>query len=272
MIVFPNAKVNLGLHIIDKRLDRFHNIETCFYPIGWKDVLEIIPANFLAFTSSGLAIPDNPEENLCLKAYHLIKSDFDIPPVKIQLHKIVPIGAGLGGGSSDAAFTIDLLNDKFKLGITEEKRNEYASKLGSDCAFFIKNSPVFAVEKGEVHEEINLPTFCIYTIVVIFPNIHVSTALAYQSVIKRGKSQGLKKQLMLPINEWKNTIENDFEKSVFPIYPEIEKIKALLYEEKAEYAAMSGSGSAVFGIFRHEPDVDKFKFENYLVWSGEMKP
>jgi len=270
MIVFPNAKINLGLHIIDKRADGFHNIETCFYPTGWKEVLEIIPADSLAFTSSGLSIPSNSAENLCLQAYKLIKSDFDIPPIKIHLHKIIPIGAGLGGGSSDAAFTLKLLNDKFKLAIAEEKLVEYASKLGSDCAFFINNRPAFATAKGEKQESVSLPYFLRHYLVVIFPNIHISTAVAYQNVDKRGKSAGLKEKLTMPIVEWKDHIDNDFEKTVFSFHPAIAQIKAQLYKENALYAAMSGSGSAVFGLFKHEPDLDKFRQPNHVIWSGEF--
>ncbi|MFN0048306.1 MAG: 4-(cytidine 5'-diphospho)-2-C-methyl-D-erythritol kinase [Cytophagales bacterium] len=270
MIVFPNAKINLGLHIIDKRPDGYHNIETCFYPIGWKDILEIIPADTLAFSSSGLPIPGDASQNLCLKAYQLLKNDFDLPPVQIHLHKIVPIGAGLGGGSADAAFTIRLLNETFQLGISEDNLAIYAAKLGSDCAFFIKNEPVFAIEKGEVWQDIDMLDLRFHHLVVVFPKIHISTAEAYQSVKKRGKTNNLYKQLALPLAEWRNTIENDFEKSVFENHPSLQKIKNLLYEEKALYASMSGSGSAMFGIFRDEPDLDKFKQNEALVWAGEL--
>jgi 4-diphosphocytidyl-2-C-methyl-D-erythritol kinase len=270
MIVFPNAKINIGLHIINKRSDGYHNIETCFYPIAWKDILEIIPANELSFSTSGISIPGDPKDNLCIRAYKILKEVYDLPPVKIHLHKIVPMGAGLGGGSSDAAFTISLLNEKFGLGISEEQKTNYASKLGSDCAFFIKNEPIFATQKGDVWEEVKPISLNSYHLVVIYPQIHVSTALAYQSVVKRGESQNLKEKLNLPIERWKSAIDNDFEKSVFPAFPALISLKALMYKENAIYASMSGSGSAIYGIFEKEPDVDKFKMHNYLVWSAKL--
>lgn len=270
MIVFPNAKINLGLHIIDKRSDGYHNIETVFYPVQWNDILEIVPSNVFQFTSSGIEIPGNSDENLCVKAYNLLKKDFDIPPVKIHLHKIVPIGAGLGGGSSDAAFTIKLLNEKFKLSIAEEKLEKYAAQLGSDCAFFIANKPVFAFEKGDQWKNINLPNLENFNLVIVYPQINVSTFLAFQNVKKRGKSEHLYENYNLPLIEWQSKIENDFENSIFPFHPILSKIKAKMLEKGALYSAMSGSGSSVFGIFPQEQDVDQFKESDYLVWAGKM--
>jgi 4-diphosphocytidyl-2-C-methyl-D-erythritol kinase len=149
MIAFPNAKINLGLHVVARRPDGFHNIESCFYPVGWTDVLEIIESEVLQFTSSGLLIPGEAAHNLCLKVYAALKKDFDLPPVHLHLHKVIPIGAGLGGGSSDAAFAVKLLNDKFELGLTPERMEDYVRPLGSDCAFFIRNTPLYCYDKGD---------------------------------------------------------------------------------------------------------------------------
>lgn len=270
MIDFPNAKINLGLHIINKRDDGYHNIETCFYPIGWKDVLEIIPAEKTEFTSSGLLIPGRSEDNLCVKAYELVNKKYPIPPVKIHLHKIVPMGAGLGGGSSDAAFTIISLNKLFEIGMTVDEMSNMAALLGSDCAFFTKNEPVFALEKGDKWQALEIENLKGYYLVVVYPGIHVSTPEAYKNVIKRGGSAGLKEKLSHSVKEWKNLIENDFEKSVFPQHPVLESIKNDLYTDGAIYASMSGSGSAVFGIYTFETDISRFKKENYLVWGGDM--
>src|SRR5688572_14534594 len=178
MIAFPNAKLNIGLNVTERRPDSFHNLESVFYPVQWCDALEILPAKETKFTSSGIEIPGTIESNLCLKAYQLLKTDFELPPVKIHLHKNIPIGAGLGGGSSDAAFTLKLLNQLFELNIAEDKLEDYARKLGSDCAFFIRNKPVFAHEKGDVFEPIKLDLTG-YNCVVVYPNLHITTAEAY---------------------------------------------------------------------------------------------
>lgn len=269
MILFPNCKINLGLNIINKRADGYHNLETCFYPLKWHDVLEIIPSSSLEITSSGINIPGDPNSNLCIKAWNLLAQDFKIEPVKMHLHKIVPIGAGLGGGSSDAAFTIIQLNNLFNLNLSKQKLIEYASQLGSDCAFFIKNEPVFAFEKGDRWDEIKLDLGK-YHILVIFPNIHVSTAEAYKNVYKRGASNALKHKLLLPLNEWRNEIENDFEKSVFSIHPILSSIKQELYSQGAIYASMSGSGSAMFGIFEKDASDKTASFKQYLTYSSQL--
>ncbi|MCW8897690.1 MAG: 4-(cytidine 5'-diphospho)-2-C-methyl-D-erythritol kinase [Flavobacteriales bacterium] len=252
MIVFPNAKINIGLNVVEKRPDGFHNIESVFYPIfHLKDILEIIlntQSDKVLFSSSGIEIPGNKNENLCVKAYQLLKTDFDIPSVKIHLHKVIPIGAGLGGGSSDAAFTLKLLNTLFTLNLSEEKLITYAQKLGSDCAFFIKNKPVYAYNKGDdfTDYDLNLED---YKIEVLFPNIHVSTKEAYDGIQVRKSEIDLRNQLQLPIEQWKNVVKNDFEKSIFSKYKAIKEVKASLYNQGAVYASMTGSGSAVYGIF-----------------------
>jgi 4-diphosphocytidyl-2-C-methyl-D-erythritol kinase len=249
MITFPNAKINIGLNIIEKRQDGFHNIESVFYPImDLFDVLEIIKSNELKFTSSGITIPGNEADNLCLKAYHLIKADFDVKLVHIHLHKVIPIGAGLGGGSADAAFTLKLLNQLFELNITDDELINYARKLGSDCAFFIKNKPVYAYGKGDEFEEIDVD-LSKYEIKIEYPNIHIGTSEAYAGVNPKPSNKNIKELIKLPIKDWKNNIKNDFEYSIFPNHPQIKALKEKFYSDGAVYASMTGSGSAVFGVF-----------------------
>lgn len=252
MIVFPNAKINIGLNVVEKRTDGFHNIESFFYPVyELNDVLEIIKQDNYAveFSSSGIDIPQKEGEfNLCEKAYQLIKNDFDISGVKIHLHKVIPIGAGLGGGSADAAFTLKVLNDLFELDLSDEQLIEYAQKLGSDCAFFIKNKPVYAFNKGDEFDEIELD-LSNHKIKIEYPDIHISTAEAYSGVVPQQSNQNLKALIAEPIGNWKVNLKNDFEQSVFSNHPNIEKLKAKMYQDGAKFASMTGSGSAVFGIF-----------------------
>jgi 4-diphosphocytidyl-2-C-methyl-D-erythritol kinase len=252
MIIFPNAKINIGLNVINRREDGYHNLETIFYPIKINDVLEVIEADELSFESAGLGIPGRVEDNLCVKGYHLLKKDFDLPPVKIFLYKYIPIGAGLGGGSADAAFFIRLLNQKFSLGLTDEQMTGYARQLGADCAFFIHNKPVFAQATGDELDAIDLD-LSKYSIALVMPPVHVSTAEAYRGVRPAAPDHSLKELIQLPVNEWKNNIKNDFELSVFKNHPTIRGVKAALYEAGAIYASMSGSGSSVFGIFEEKP-------------------
>lgn len=250
MIVFPNAKINIGLNVVEKRLDGFHNIESIFYSVmELFDVLEIIKADKLQFSSSGIAIPGNEVDNLCIKAFRLLKADFNISPVHIHLHKVIPIGAGLGGGSADAAFTLKALNQMFELNLTEEQLIGYARKLGSDCAFFIKNKPVYAFGKGDEFESITLD-LSKFEIKIEYPNIHVGTAEAYAGVHPKKSVTNIKELIQLPVSEWRNALKNDFEESIFPNHPQIKLAKEKFYTEGAIYAAMTGSGSAVFGIFK----------------------
>lgn len=254
MILFPNAKINLGLYVLNKRPDGFHNLETCFYPVPWFDILEIIPAEKTVFTSSGNTIPGNSEDNLCLKAYNALARDFYLPNVHLHLHKKIPIGAGLGGGSSDAAFVCKLLNKRFELGLTDQQLENYVRPLGSDCAFFIQNTPILAHEKGDIFTDPGIISLKDWWIFLIHPPIHVATKDAYQGVIPEENRKPLAEILRTPVENWKNELVNDFEISVFKKYPEIEKIKSLFYENGAIYASMSGSGSSVFGLFKNKPD------------------
>lgn len=272
MLTFPNAKINIGLNIIEKRMDGYHSIESVFYPVGLCDALEVIENNDptnerIIFTSSGIEIPGNANDNLCWFAYHLVAADYHLPNVKVHLHKHIPIGAGLGGGSADAAFFIRLLNDKFDLGISWGEMHNYARQLGSDCSFFISNKPAFAEGRGDQYESMKLD-LSKYHIALIYPNIHIHTAKAYSGVTPKHPARSLENDILnLPIEQWKDFIHNDFEDSIFPQFPEIKKIKEQLYSLGAEYAAMSGSGSTVYGIFKNKTDL-KDSFANCFVWEG----
>ncbi|HVW96952.1 MAG TPA: 4-(cytidine 5'-diphospho)-2-C-methyl-D-erythritol kinase [Mucilaginibacter sp.] len=265
MLIFPNAKINIGLNITERRADGYHNLETVFYPVRIRDILEITVADKLIFESSGLAIPGKIEDNLCVKGYHLLKKDFDLPPVKIHLHKHIPIGAGLGGGSSDAAFFIKLLDQQFGLRLSSEQMIGYARKLGADCAFFIRNQPVFAFEKGDEFEDIRLD-LSQYHIVLVMPPVHISTGEAYSGVRPAPVKDSLLELIHEPIPVWKHHIKNDFEVSVFKNHPEIRGVKAALYEAGAVYASMSGSGSSVFGIFETKPDLGNLEAQNQIFY------
>ncbi|MBL0049159.1 MAG: 4-(cytidine 5'-diphospho)-2-C-methyl-D-erythritol kinase [Bacteroidetes bacterium] len=274
MIVFPNAKINLGLNIVEKRSDGFHNIETVFYPIGLSDVLEVLEykgksKKQVQFKSTGIPIPGKGSENLCVKAYHLLAKQYDLPPIKIHLHKIIPIGAGLGGGSADAAFFLKALNTVFELNLSFGELHHYARQLGSDCSFFISNQPVFAEGKGDEMEHINVNLKDKY-LVLIKPPIHISTKEAYANVKPQKPAQSLEKLILKPINTWKNAVHNQFEDSVFPQFPEVKVIKEKLYAAGAEYAAMSGSGSAVYGLFNAQVDLQK-QFKSCFVWQEMLK-
>jgi 4-diphosphocytidyl-2-C-methyl-D-erythritol kinase len=254
MIVFPNAKINIGLNITERRPDGYHNLETIFYPIKINDVLEVVESDVLSFKSSGLEIPGNEDDNLCLRGYQLLRKDFKLPPVSIHLHKNIPIGAGLGGGSADAAFFIKLMNQKFRLGLTTDEMMDYARVLGADCAFFINNQPVFAFEKGDEFESVTLDLSG-YKIVLVMPDAHVSTAEAYRGVKPMPVKETLYDLIKMPVAQWKRHIRNDFEAHIFNNHPIIRGVKATLYEQGALYASMSGSGASVFGIFKTLPNL-----------------
>ena len=266
MIVFPNCKINLGLNIIGKRADGYHNLETVFYPLPFHDVLEVVNSSNKEESTelilSGNNIEGNAESNLCIKAYHLLKKHFSkLPVVKIYLHKVIPTGAGLGGGSADGAFMLLLLNDKFQLRLSQQQLINYALQLGSDCPFFILNKPSFAQQRGEVLEpiEVNLSS---YKIVIINPGIHVSTSWAFTQTKFAAHNQ-LKEIINEPIKNWKEKLINDFEIPVFKKYPEIKNIKEQLYNSGAIYASMSGSGSTVFGVFPQHALIDRQIFPTY---------
>lgn len=255
MITYPNAKINLGLNITEKRPDGYHNLETVFYPIPLQDALEVKPLdgeNEYLLKIAGTQITGEPEDNLVIKAYRLLKQDYPhLPSIDIHMFKHIPTGAGLGGGSSDAAFMLKLLNEKFSLHISVSQLEEYAARLGADCAFFIQNKPVFASGIGNIFEPIEL-SLKGYYLVLVKPDIFVSTKEAYALVKPQKPQLSLKDIIHKPIEEWKNTMVNDFEKSVFHKFPEIAAIKDKLYDMGAIYASMSGSGASVFGLFKEQ--------------------
>lgn len=265
MITFPHSKINIGLNVISKRADGYHDIESCFYPIGWKDALEIIPSKELKFNSSGLKIPGVPSSNLCLRAYYLLQKEFGLSPVQIHLHKVIPMGAGLGGGSSNAAFTLKILNEIFKLQLDEKSLLEYASQLGSDCAFFIQEKAVLAKERGNVFEPLQL-SLKDYSLVAVNPGVHVDTAQSYSTLTPKKPDTALKELLQEPVIKWKHIIKNDFEESVFKKFPEVEALKNKLYNLGADYASMTGSGSSVYGLFRKKPLLSGMFPRHYHVW------
>jgi len=271
MVIFPPCKINLGLHILSKREDGFHNIETAFYPIdALSDVLEIIPNNqsHTTFQQKGIGIEQSSELNLVEKAYLLLKQDFNLPFVDIFLHKNIPVGAGLGGGSSDAAFTLKLLNKLFNLCLNEEQLIRYASVLGSDCPFFVKNSPAIGTNRGEKLKPFSITQLSGKHIVIVKPNRNISTADAYKNCKPAPKDISLVEILSQPLSDWKNTLVNDFEKTLFPVYPELKTIKESLYQQGAVYASVSGSGSALFGIFSEEIPSLSFQ-KDYFVFHGK---
>jgi 4-diphosphocytidyl-2-C-methyl-D-erythritol kinase len=270
MVVFPNCKINLGLNILRKREDGYHDLETVFYPIPLKDALEVIrnrsSINSNQFTTSGLIIDGDQSDNLCLKAYDLLKKDFpSLPSVQMHLHKAIPMGAGLGGGSADGAFALKLLNDVFNLNLSKEQLIDYALQLGSDCPFFILNKPCFATSRGEIMEEIELDLSA-YQFAIINPKIHIGTGWAFGNITPKIPNQSIKNIIQLPIHTWKDNLVNDFEFPAIQYYPEIGNIKTELYNEGAIYSSMTGSGSTVYGIFEKGKQLKLSFPEHYFIY------
>ena len=276
MVTFPNAKINLGLDIVSKRPDGYHNLETVFYPIPLEDVLEITTvkeesAPDYTFTMHNAVFEGDNNDNLVVKAYKILAADHKLPKVSIALYKNIPTGAGLGGGSSDAAFTLKMLNEIAELGLSDERLEQYAAQIGADCAFFIKNTPAYATGIGNILT----PTTCNisgYTLVLVKPEIHISTKEAYSLVHPAVPETPLTVISQKPVEEWKGLMKNDFEKSVFAAHPSMEGIKEQLYAMGAVYASMSGSGSSFFGIFKDEQNIDSIKelFPGMFCWCKKM--
>jgi 4-diphosphocytidyl-2-C-methyl-D-erythritol kinase len=252
LIAFPNAKINIGLNIVAKRPDGFHNIESVFYPIPWADALEISPAESTTFSSYGIDIPGGSAGNLCLKAYQLLAQKYRLAPVHIHLLKAIPIGAGLGGGSADAAFTLKLLNNYNKLNISNIELETYAKQLGSDCAFFVDNKPKYCYGRGDEFEEIALDLSGKF-LLLVYPNLHVSTAEAYAGIKPQPSQHNLRQLVQLPVASWPGQVFNHFEASLFGSYQLLAQIKEQLYSLGASYASMTGSGSTIYGIFEQRP-------------------
>ncbi len=279
MLFFPNCKINIGLKITGKRADGYHNIETLFYPVPLKDAMEIIhfpgPGNSsdLLFSHSGATIDGEEKDNLCIKAYYLLKKDFPLlPAIKIHLHKSIPMGAGLGGGSADAAFTLVALNDKFSLNLSDNQLLAYALQLGSDCPFFILNKPCIASGRGEILQPVDI-LLTGFQLVLANPGIHINTKWAFSQLNEdiawkqndNVSPHSLQSIIAQPVSYWKDKLVNDFEKPIFKKYPQVKIIKDTFYQKGALYAAMSGSGSSVYGIFESNSQ-HSFHFpDNYLL-------
>jgi len=274
MLTFPNAKLNLGLYVTERRPAGFHTLESVFLPLPWTDVLEVLPAPAgqpTRITLTGRPIPGDPAANLCVRAYELLRADFaQLPPAQLYLHKIVPIGAGLGGGSADAAFALKAANELFELKLGAEQLENYARPLGSDCAFFIQNKPVLAVGRGDVFEEISLHlagTSC----VVVYPNLHIGTAEAYAGITPQRPQHSLREALAQPMSTWRETVRNDFETALAPTHPVLVDVKQQLYAAGAVYASLSGSGSAVYGLWPAGAAVPPVAWPaEFTAWQGQL--
>lgn len=265
MLTKPIAKINLGLNVVEKRPDGYHNLETVFYPVAIEDALEVYPMDE-AFPSAydcdlkvtNIQIDGDEQKNLVVKAYNLLKQDFPtLPRIHAHLYKGIPTQAGMGGGSSDCGFMITLLNRQFNLGMSEQQMIDYAAKLGADCPFFVVNRPSYAEGIGEKLEPIALDLKGWY-LAVVRPAIPVSTKEAFSLITPRHPEKNCRDIVTQPVETWREELTNDFEKSVFAIHPEIGAIKDRLYEMGAIYAAMSGSGSSLFGLFREPVDLSIF--------------
>lgn len=275
MLVFPNAKLNLGLYVTARRPDGYHDLETAFVPLPWTDALEVLPAPkgqvAGSLTLSGRPVPGDPATNLCLRAYELLKADFPgLPAAQLHLHKLVPIGAGLGGGSADAAFALRAINEAFALGLATAQLEGYARRLGADCAFFLHNAPRLAHGRGDEFSPLALDlrgTPCL----VVYPGLHLSTAEAFAGVVPRAPAHPLRETLGQPMHTWRGTVRNDFEEALAPRYPVLAAIKARLYAAGAAYASLSGSGSAVYGLFPSLGEAPALAWEpKFLVWRGVL--
>lgn len=250
MIVYPNCKINLGLNVVARRSDGYHNLETVFYPIPLCDELSIEEAETDSLSIAGLQLEGNINDNLVMKALYLLREKcYSIPKIKIELKKNIPSGAGLGGGSSDAAFMMKALNERFQLGMSEGMMEKHVSTLGADCAFFIQNKPVYAEGIGNEFHPIAL-NLQGWHLVLVKPDDFVSTKEAYSLITPCKPTYNVTEIVQQPVETWKELLTNDFEKSVFPNHTNILKVKKKLYEMGATYSCMSGSGSSVFGLFK----------------------
>jgi 4-diphosphocytidyl-2-C-methyl-D-erythritol kinase len=277
LVLFPNCKVNLGLHVLDKRADGYHNLETVFYPLSLCDAAEITTCppkkekrESFELTVTGAAIPGDLSSNLCTKAWKLIKKNFpDIPHVRMHLHKAIPVGAGLGGGSSDGAYTLMLLNEELKLNIPYDGLVKYALELGSDCPFFILNKPCYASGRGEIMEQVSI-NLSEYYFVIVRPELHISTAEAFNELTEKRdrKPDSILDVIKEPVTSWKGQLINDFEEPLFAKYPELKEIKQGLYAAGAEYASMTGTGSSVYGIFHNSKKSGNLSYgEKYQLYT-----
>lgn len=277
MILFPHCKINLGLSIIEKRTDGYHSLETIFYPVQLTDIVEVIAApqkkeqqlihseSTPLFSQSGIKVPGDSKNNLCIKAYNLLKQDYPLlPTIQIHLHKNIPMGAGLGGGSSDGTAILKILNTLFNLNISFDKMVQYAAQLGSDCPYFLYDQPCHARGRGEILTP-NGISLDAYHIALIHPGIHISTAWAFDQLHPCKKDKSILDIIQQPIATWKTELINDFEAPVFEAHPMLANIKAQLYSKGAIYASMSGSGSSLFGLFPKSENQPTFQFESSVL-------
>ena len=274
MIVRPNAKINIGLNIVEKRADGFHNLESLMVPFGLTDELKLTEnkrhgAKKFELVIDGLPVDGSLDSNLVSRAYHLVNADYTLPPVRAVLKKQIPMGAGLGGGSADCAFTITALNKMFDLKLSVDAMQRYASMLGSDCALFVQNKPAFATSRGEILKPVNV-NLKGYSIVIVKPDVHVNTAQAYKLLTPHKPETPITDLIDCKPEEWRGKMVNDFEAPIFEMFPILTDIKAALYNAGAAYASMSGSGSAIYGLFKELPDDEKIKFDGCFVWKGKM--
>jgi len=259
MITFPNCKINLGLWVTQRRTDGYHNLQTVMFPVPWCDILEIIPSlgSETILTITGTQVESPLQDNLCFRAWELLANEFNIKPVRMHLHKVIPTGAGLGGGSADASFTLRMLNSMFDLKIDNQTLRAFAVQLGMDCPFFIENVPAISTGRGEFLKPLALDLDGLY-LTIVKPPVHVSTAAAFAGIKPNMREHSIEEFIELPVEEWKRSLKNDFEETVFDLYPDIEEIKNTLYRSGAIYAALSGSGSAVYGLFYKKPSALNF--------------
>jgi len=272
MILYPNAKINLGLHVLRRTAGGFHDLETVFYPVGWSDILEVVPAGHISyrvrFTMSGLPLPGSSRHNLVRRAALLMQERYSLPSLRLHLHKQIPAGAGLGGGSSDAAFVLRALQMIFSLDEAETALLSLALSLGSDAPFFLLNRPALATGRGEKLLPFSLSLEGYY-LLIIYPALHIDTGRMFRLITPGDRRPSLKEIISLPPQEWRGRLVNDFEAVAGKLYPVIPQIISRLYDNGALYASLSGSGSAVYGIFRQPPPLLTWP-ENYRVWQEKL--
>ena len=274
MIVRPNAKINIGLNIVEKRADGFHNLESLMVPFGLTDELKLTEnkrhgAKKFELVIDGLPVGGSLDSNLVSRAYYLINADYNLPPVRAVLKKQIPMGAGLGGGSADCAFTITALNKMFDLKLSVEAMQRYAAMLGSDCALFVQNKPAFATGRGEILKPVTV-NLKGYSIVIVKPDVHVNTAQAYKLLTPHKPETSIVDLIDKKPEDWRDKMVNDFEAPIFEMHPMLADIKAALYNAGAAFASMSGSGSAIYGLFRQQPSAESLSFNGCFVWEGRF--
>lgn len=269
MLLFPNSKINFGLYIVAKRNDGYHNIESILWPVPWRDILEVVPApdGKFQFTQTGIPLQITDENNLVVKVWIFMQERFDLSPVHIYLHKTIPSGAGLGGGSSDAAYTIKALNSLFSLKLSTKRMQSFAAKFGSDCPFFIDEKPHFVAGTGTLLAQTKLDLTG-YHIGIIKPDISISSAEAYKNIELKSSPSHWENVTSYPY-EWRHKVVNQFEEWLMLKNPELMQFKDKLYSHNAFYASLTGSGAAIYGLFEEAPRMNEW-FPDMLTWQGQL--